>query len=65
MDCYDISSIGADKDEEFDEVVEQVARKVNKFRNSFIFRIGVVIVAVKIVDVLGRIAIEKARNRTA
>jgi hypothetical protein len=69
MSDDNVQSITSDGSEEggegFDinkEDLEEFAARVNKAQKSFLFKAGVFIIALKVVDVIGRVAIEKVRS---
>lgn len=47
----------------FEDVAREIMRDTKKLSDSFVVKVGVVLVAMKIVDVIGKVIIESKRNK--
>jgi hypothetical protein len=47
--------------EEFEAIAKDIHKGVKKFRDGFLFKIGLIAVSIKIVDVVGKIVLENQR----
>jgi hypothetical protein len=50
--------------EDVEGAVKEFGKGVKKFRNGFLFKIGVIAVTIKVVDVIGKIVLENQRLKS-
>ena len=51
-------------DEDIRAIAQDIHKGLRQFKNSTLFKIGLIVVSVKVVDVIGRIVIENQRLKT-
>ena len=51
--------------EAVEEAAKELSKGIKKFRDGFLFKVGLIAVAVKVVDVVGKVVMENQRLKAA